>query len=481
MAINFIRIIKSLILGVLLTGSINFVFAQSEQVSKEKGSLSLLQQNHEVIYTKTKNFFFDILPVNYNNLKDGTIIKNHMFLTLTNDESQYLSNINTLKREMESFLVEGGQELLDIADRTLSYEESKQISQANPRLLKLRSEYLSKKGYLSQLKVNESQANPRWLGFTQEVKTSLSKLSSIRIGNFNYASHIPQYYALNNDLYLSFFTSKEQLKEDAAIIRLTYGGASFQRLDTVSKYVKEKLIFADFTDLTIYNSLGIALSDISFLEGTFDKNKLEQIVSFDILVEDKETQSIVGKTKNYDTKRPTLPYEQIYFYTTHDKSVVELKPIIFPNDINDSQHKDFFSQLIPKDDDTITYGKPVMYGKDKVLYWYALDEKNDTKKRTYILACYYNGKSYYIDACIVVRTNVNHYNVTYLNDNKVVKQDWYDTWNERVAPQVLYEDTHVMPLIGLDADGKIICYNPFRTQITRFELADYEEEINSIH
>jgi len=32
-----------------------------------------------------------------------------------------------------------------------------------------------------------------------------------------------------------------------------------------------------------------------------------------------------------------------------------------------------------------------------------------------------------------------------------------------------------MPLIGLDSQGKIICYNPFREQLTKFELYDIEK------
>jgi len=426
------------ILSIMILLFSGIVFAQ-EMLPKNVIQI----KNYELIKFSERNFYFDIIP--YFNEYD------FIMLSFSNEEQRLLNLRNTYQRELKQIIDDSGQDIQYLKDN--SYEYIRQVNLINAIDLTL-----------------PPMINPQWISIHSFQDGSLHTIGKIRIGNFDYVIDIPSVLSYGDGVYLCYFKNPQEVKNESPILKITSFGPLFQRLDTIQKSEKNNIYFFDYFTSNIYNINNELVAYIEKPNHFFKIDANDKIIALHYEINPVVTGILATIVQSDDDKRPPLPYNSLYYYSSSimDK-VVKLEAL---SDIgeHDEYLPTIFDAVSPNEGDIITFGKPVIYNNDSILYWYAIKPVDNKKLTVYVLVCYDNGSVYYIDACLVYHKYDNFYEVRLWESDTWIKTEWTDTWSIYTANQMLGEDTHVMPLVGLDSQGKIICYNPFREQLVRFEL-----------
>ena|GEM_PF-3464075 len=441
----------------------------------------IIEKNKLEILAHTQRFYFDILPLH----KDSG--KNFLMLSFSNFVENHQNELNYYQKELVAFLESCTSEEKDFiqlrSEEVLSYidnllldtdpvtGELSENSKEKYKIVETRYKYNRLEKKISEYNTDINQLKVLLISeFFNHGQQNIN--SEVHLYNYNYVTNTIFHYPNKNYAHLFLFDSRESMYTSPVIYK-TEGGTAFLKFDSINKSIKEHLIFTDLSTLKIFNALGEELFDVSFLNNYFSKEEVSDLISFnDTLKIDQDNTNVIGllgKQKKHENDRPPLPYSELYYFYTTDDKILRLETIVDIGE-HDEYLPTVFDFISPRVGDEVTFGKPTIYNEDKILYWYAIEPSYDDKAVMYVLACNDGEKTYYIDACLVIKKAINFYEVRHWENDSWVINTWHDRWAENMAEQILSEDTRVMPLIGLDAGGKIICYNPFRSQITGFEL-----------
>ena len=276
-----------------------------------------------------------------------------------------------------------------------------------------------------------------------------SQLAVMHARNYDFSKVVPQVVTLPDDLYLFFFTRQQDVQPLAPVLRRSRGGWCWQTLDTVETQIRQSVTFIDMVQGKVFDGTGQCMTDISKIKGQLRES--EQLVGLASVVQADNSVGLLGKPMKFDKERPPLPYETLYFYSTEmdrKQNVMQLttvKEVVTA----DPDNPTLASRAVPGLNDVITFGKPVVDGK-QVFYWYCIQQKDKPTYRVYILACFNGKQAIAIDGYIV-----NPPNVRYWKENTWVKEQGQLEWIYQ--PQIGFP---VQPIVGKDAYGKIISYRP---------------------
>lgn len=291
--------------------------------------------------------------------------------------------------------------------------------------------------------------SPQWITIWQVNNNSSSRLAGLRIGNFDFVYQIPQIVADKGDVYLFFFTGAKDIQPSSPVLRRSPGGWCWQTLDTVETAIRHRANFTDLMQGKVFDGTGRSVADISEVKAQFKESS--QLVCFESNVGADFATGLLGKPLKYDKERPPLPYETLYFYSikaNRENKVMKLN-FVREDKAPDTDTPTLASKAVPGLDDVVTYGKPVTDGK-RILYWYCIHQKDKPTYRVYILACYDGEQTFAIDGYIV-----NPPYVRYWKDNTWVKEQRQLVWTYQQQLGL-----PVQPIVGKDANGKIISYRP---------------------
>jgi len=418
---------------------ISLIMLSLYALAQDKAEGNILQKrNIESLTEYFRGFYFDILPVATKNDKV-------LLLSFSNSEQTLLMARRERYEQIAEKVLDGYKGDVKRAQNNFDYIEAmKEIA------------------FIDGL---PEMQNPLWLSLYSE---SSDYSPGARVDGFNYATAIPITYSnIDGEIFIAFFQNKDDLTADSSVFHAALPwGVVFQHFSAIDKNVRKNLVFTDLKYLHVYNALGEELADLSKLKDTFTEKELNELISFKGNIIDNEQAIIVfGRPKEYESQRPLLPYSDIYYFDTLQDKAVTLGTLSNFAGTNESNSA-IWEFVYPKENDIVTFSKPVIY-KDKVLYWYAIESADVKNKTTYVLVCFDGETTNLIDATVLYSNTLYYYDVLYFDDGELVEAVWENDW---LGDDILNEDTHIFPLVGLDANGKIVCYNPFIGQLMRFDL-----------
>lgn len=247
-----------------------------------------------------------------------------------------------------------------------------------------------------------------------------------------------------------FFGTGSVFQATEPVVRHSPGGWSWQSVDTVEPIVRRLAVLADLTQGKVVDGMGSEVADLAFLKDNI--RQFASLVDLGCSRHQNWTEGFVGIRAESKEKAPSLPYAAVYWYSatnTTAESTIKQLGTVKEAPQTDPDNPTLASKAVPGQDDVVTFGKPIADGK-RTFYWYCIQQKGMPNHRTYILAFSDGVQTTAIDGYIV-----NPPYVRYWKGNTWVKEQ-----RQLESGFQLQLGLPVQPVVGKDANGKIISYRP---------------------